>query len=168
MPLIWYASNIFGKKGHLILADAVSGADVRRKTPGGRGVINQAKQECKTLNARKNCAGVAERAPGGLKPSTSLPGCRRKRALHPVTRTIDCIETFFGELGFSVATARRLKTITIIFDALNIPGHHFGRAPTTILGSTPRACCAPRLPGVIRTMKNQQPPIRTHCATRLS
>ncbi len=35
----------------------------------------------------------------------SLPGRRIENGgLHPVTRTIDRIESFFGELGFTVAT----------------------------------------------------------------
>jgi phenylalanyl-tRNA synthetase alpha subunit len=47
------------------------------------------------------------------RPSTSLPGRRIENGgLHPVTRTIDRIESFFGELGFTVATARKSKMIT--------------------------------------------------------
>lgn len=48
--------------------------------------------------------------------------------LHPVTRTIDRIETFFGELGFSVATGPEIEDDYHNFDALNIPGHHPARA----------------------------------------
>ncbi|QUJ02459.1 hypothetical protein KCP75_08740 [Salmonella enterica subsp. enterica] len=53
----------------------------------------------------------------------SLPGRRIENGgHHPVTRTcIDRIESFFGELGFTVATVRRRYYTS---DALNIPGHH--------------------------------------------
>ncbi|MFO6484618.1 hypothetical protein ACLBR5_16590 [Escherichia coli] len=33
--------------------------------------------------------------------------------MHPVTRTIDRIESFFGELGFTVEPGRKSKTIII-------------------------------------------------------
>ncbi|MGC6744639.1 hypothetical protein ACP0HM_07305 [Escherichia coli] len=41
--------------------------------------------------------------------------------LHPVTRTIDRIESFFGELGFTVATGPEIEDDYHNFDALNIP-----------------------------------------------
>ncbi len=40
--------------------------------------------------------------------------------LHPVTRTIDRIESFFGELGFTVATGPEIEDDYHNFDALNI------------------------------------------------
>jgi phenylalanyl-tRNA synthetase alpha subunit len=45
-----------------------------------------------------------------------------------VTRTIDRIESFFGELGFTVATGPEIEDDYHNFDALNIPGHHPARA----------------------------------------
>lgn len=59
----------------------------------------------------------------------SLPGRRIENGgLHPVTRTIDRIESFFGELGFTVATGPEIEDDYHNFDALNIPGHHPARA----------------------------------------
>ncbi|STT72576.1 phenylalanyl-tRNA synthetase subunit alpha [Klebsiella pneumoniae] len=45
------------------------------------------------------------------RPLTSpLPGRRIENGgLHPVTRTIDRIESFFGELGFTVATGPEIE-----------------------------------------------------------
>lgn len=118
--------------------------------PAAGAVINRAKQEVQdALNARKNALESAA-LNARLAAETidvSLPGRRMENGgLHPVTRTIDRIETFFGELGFSVATGPEIEDDYHNFDALNIPGIT-RRAPTTTpSGSTPRVCCAPRRP----------------------
>ncbi len=49
------------------------------------------------------------------KVDVSLPGRRMENGgLHPVTRTIQRIEEFFGELGFSVETVPLKLKMTII------------------------------------------------------
>ncbi len=56
-----------------------------------------------------------------------MPGRRIENGgLHPVTRrTIERIETFFGELaGFSVESGPEIEDDYHNFDALNIPAHH--------------------------------------------
>lgn len=140
----------FGKKGHFTL-QMQSLRDVPAEDrPAAGAVINQAKQEVQdALNARKNALESAA-LNARLAAETidvSLPGRRMENGgLHPVTRTIDRIETFFGELGFSVATGPEIEDDYHNFDALNIPGIT-RRAPTTTpSGSTPRVCCAPRRP----------------------
>jgi phenylalanyl-tRNA synthetase alpha chain len=78
-----------------------------------------------------------------------------------VTRTIDRIETFFGELGFSVATGPEIEDDYHNFDALNIPGHHPARADHDTFWFDATRLLRTQTSGVqIRTMKNQQPPIR--------
>ena len=47
--------------------------------------------------------------------------------LHPVTRTIERIESFFGELGFAVKSGPEIEDDFHNFDALNIPEHHPAR-----------------------------------------
>ena len=118
--------------------------------PAAGAVINRAKQEVQdALNARKNAleSAALNARPAAETIDVSLPGRRMENGgLHPVTRTIDRIETFFGELGFSVATGPEIEDDYHNFDALNIPGIT-RRAPTTTpSGSTPRVCCAPRRP----------------------
>ncbi len=46
--------------------------------------------------------------------------------LHPVTRTIDRIESFFGELGFTVATGPEIEDDYHNFDALEYSGSPSG------------------------------------------
>lgn len=72
--------------------------------------------------------------------------CRRRienGGLHPVTRTIDRIESFFGELGFTVATGPEIEDDYHNFDALNILVTT-GALTTTLSGLTLPACCVPR------------------------
>ncbi len=90
-----------------------------------------------------------------LRPSISPGG------LHPVTRTIDRIESFFGELGFTVATGPEIEDDYHNFDALNIPGHHPARADHDTFWFDATRLLRTQTSGVqIRTMKAQQPPIR--------
>ncbi|STT04424.1 phenylalanyl-tRNA synthetase subunit alpha [Klebsiella pneumoniae] len=97
------------------------------------------------------------------RPLTSR--CRGRRiengGLHPVTRTIDRIESFFGELGFTVATGPEIEDDYHNFDALNIPGHHPARADHDTFWFDATRLLRTQTSGVqIRTMENQQPPIR--------
>ncbi len=67
------------------------------------------------LNARKaELEGAALNARLAAETiDVSLPGRRIENGgLHPVTRTIDRIESFFGELGLPWRRARKSKTIT--------------------------------------------------------
>jgi phenylalanyl-tRNA synthetase alpha chain len=100
--------------------------------PAAGAVINEAKEQVQqALNARKtdleSAALNARLASETI--DVSLPGRRIENGgLHPVTRTIDRIESFFGELGFTVATGPEIEDDYHNFDALNIPGHHPARA----------------------------------------
>ncbi len=78
-----------------------------------------------------------------------------------MTRTIDRIESFFGELGFTVATGPEIEDDYHNFDALNIPGHHPARADHDTFWFDATRLLRTQTSGVqIRTMKEQEPPIR--------
>lgn len=133
--------------------------------PAAGAVINEAKEQVQqALNARKaeleSAALNARLAAETI--DVSLPGRRIENGgLHPVTRTIDRIESFFGELGFTVATGPEIEDDYHNFDALNILVTTRRALTTTLSGLTLPACCVPQTSGVqIRTMKAQQPPIR--------
>ncbi|SUG66466.1 phenylalanyl-tRNA synthetase subunit alpha [Salmonella enterica subsp. enterica] len=71
------------------------------------------------------------------------------------------IESFFGELGFTVATGPEIEDDYHNFDALNIPGHHPARADHDTFWFDATRLLRTQTSGVqIRTMKAQQPPIR--------
>ncbi|MEE3649399.1 MULTISPECIES: phenylalanine--tRNA ligase subunit alpha [unclassified Brenneria] len=154
-----------GKKGHLTLQMTTLRELPAEERPAAGAVINQAKQEVQdALNARKQALEAAE-LNARLAEETidvSLPGRTSENGgLHPVTRTIDRIETFFGELGFSVATGPEIEDDYHNFDALNIPGHHPARADHDTFWFDAQRLLRTQTSGVqIRTMEQQKPPIR--------
>lgn len=157
--------EFLGKKGHLTLQMQSLRNVPAEERPAAGQVINQAKQEVQeALNAKKEALESAA-LNARLAAETidvSLPGRRiESGGLHPVTRTIERIETFFGELGFSVATGPEIEDDFHNFDALNIPGHHPARADHDTFWFDARRLLRTQTSGVqIRTMQNEEPPIR--------
>lgn len=154
-----------GKKGHLTLQMTTLRELPAEERPAAGAVINEAKEQVQqALNARKaelesavlNARLAAETI------DVSLPGRRIENGgLHPVTRTIDRIESFFGELGFTVATGPEIEDDYHNFDALNIHGHHPARADHDTFWFDATRLLRTQTSGVqIRTMKEQEPPIR--------
>ncbi|GAA0859196.1 phenylalanine--tRNA ligase subunit alpha [Aliiglaciecola litoralis] len=81
--------------------------------------------------------------------------------LHPVTRTISRIESFFGELGFSVKSGPEIEDGFHNFDALNIPSNHPARADHDTFYFNPDVMLRTQTSGVqIRTMEVEKPPLR--------
>ena len=154
-----------GKKGHLTLQMSTLRDLPAEERPAAGAVINQAKQEVQqALNARKEqmeSALLNERL-AAEKIDVSLPGRRIENGgLHPVPRTIERIETFFGELGFSVESGPEIEDDYHNFDALNIPAHHPARADHDTFWFDAKRLLRTQTSGVqIRTMQNKQPPIR--------
>ncbi len=139
-----------GKKGHLTLQMTTLRELPAEERPAAGAVINEAKEQVQqALNARKaelesavlNARLAAETI------DVSMPGRRIENGgLHPVTRTIDRIESFFGELGFTVATGPEIEDDYHNFDALNILAIIRHVLTTTLSGLTLPVCCVPRLP----------------------
>ena len=161
-----------GKKGHLTLQMTTLRELPAEERPAAGAVINEAKEQVQqALNARKteleSAALNARLASETI--DVSLPGRRIENGgLHPVTRTIDRIESFFGELGFTVATGPEIEDDYHNFDALNIPGHHPARADHDTFWFDATRLLRTQTSGVqIRTMANQQPPIRIVCPGRV-
>ncbi len=96
------------------------------------------------------------------KLDTTLPGrmpyIGRK---HPLTQTLDDIKRFFLGLGFSVADGPEVETDFYNFEALNIPKNHPARDMQDTLYITDDIVLRTHTsPVQIRTMQNQQPPVR--------
>ena len=92
----------------------------------------------------------------------TLPG-RGQHAggLHPITRTLERIEEFFGQVGFEIATGPEVETDYHNFEALNIPGHHPARAmQDTFYFADGLLLRTHTSPVQIRVMSDSQPPIR--------
>lgn len=154
-----------GKKGHLALQMMTLRDLSPAERPAAGAVINEAKEQVQqVLNARKdeleNAALNARLTAETI--DISLPGRRIENgALHPITRTVDRIAQFFGELGFSVVTGPEIEDDYHNFDALNIPGHHPARADHDTFWFDTTRLLRTQTSGVqIRTMENQPPPVR--------
>ena len=86
----------------------------------------------------------------------TLPG-----GLHPVTRTLQRIETLFQQLGFQLAEGPEIEDDHHNFEALNIPAHHPARAMhDTFYVDAHRLLRTHTSPVQIRVMEREQPPLR--------
>ena len=115
--------NYLGKKGEItsLLKTLGKIAPEERKEAGQ--VINQAKQEVQTAINEKRELLASKALEEKLAAETidvTLPGrVMPTGGLHPVTRTIERIESF-GELGFAVKSGPEVEDDFHNFDALNI------------------------------------------------
>ncbi len=164
--------HYLGKKGALTALLKQLGNVSAEDRPKFGQIVNEAKgQVQEKITERK--AGL-EKAALNAKLATekidiSLSGKGQEiGGLHPVTKTMERIETFFRGIGFDVATGPEIEDDYHNFEALNIPAHHPARAmqdtfyfnPTTVLRTHTS-------PVQVRTMETAQPPIRIICPGRV-
>lgn len=155
----------FGKKGHFTQQMAALRDLSPEERPAAGQVINTLKQTVQEqLNAKKqqlemhaiNARLDAE------KMDITLPGARYQRGgFHPVTRTINRIELFFHELGFTTESGPEIEDAYHNFDALNINETHPARADHDTFWFDANRLLRTQTSSVqIRSMKAQKPPIR--------
>jgi phenylalanyl-tRNA synthetase alpha chain len=99
----------------------------------------------------------------------SLPGRRAESGgIHPVTRTMERIEAFFGGIGFDVVEGPEIEDDYHNFEALNIPAHHPARAMHDTFYIDPHTVLRTHTsPVQVRVMESEQPPIRIVCPGRV-
>ena len=161
-----------GKKGQITsLLKGLGQLDPEERPKAGA-QINVVKQELQELigerKAGLEAAAVAEKL-SAERIDVTLDG-RDVAAggLHPITRTIERIEDFFGAIGFDVVEGPEIEDDYHNFEALNIPAHHPARAmhdtfyvdETTVLRTHTS-------PVQVRVMETQAPPIRVICPGRV-
>ena len=154
-----------GKKGQLTEQLKSLGKLSPEERPAAGQAINEAKQSVQELiNARNNELKQAELAQklAAERIDVSLPGRRAQLGgFHPVTKTIQRIEAFFGDLGFRTVEGPEVEDDFHNFDALNIPANHPARADHDTFYFTPTTMLRTQTSGVqIRTMEHEQPPLR--------
>ena len=154
-----------GKKG-LITAQlkALGGLDPERRRAQGQR-INQAKQAVQSAIEARREALSAERIRARLEAEridVTLPGRGLPPGgLHPVTRTMQRIESLFAQIGFDVAQGPEVEDEYHNFEALNIPAHHPARAMhDTFYFPDGRLLRTHTSPVQIRVMEQTAPPIR--------
>ncbi|WP_417665114.1 phenylalanine--tRNA ligase subunit alpha [Pseudidiomarina sp.] len=157
--------DYMGKKGQLTEQLKSLGKLSPEERPAAGQAINDAKQRVQELiNARNNELKQAELAQklAAERIDVSLPGRRAQvGGFHPVTKTIQRIEAFFGDLGFRTVEGPEVEDDFHNFDALNIPANHPARADHDTFYFTPTTMLRTQTSGVqIRTMQQEQPPLR--------
>jgi phenylalanyl-tRNA synthetase alpha chain len=92
----------------------------------------------------------------------TLPGRRLDNGgIHPITRSMERIENFFGELGFTVESGPEVEDDFHNFDALNIAQDHPARTDHDTFFFNPGLMLRTHTSGVqIRTMEAGEPPLR--------
>ena len=92
----------------------------------------------------------------------TLPGRGQQRGgLHPVTRTMQRIQSLFTQLGFEIAEGPEIEDDYHNFEALNIPETHPARAMhDTFYINDHMLLRTHTSPVQIRAMENREPPLR--------
>src|SRR5690554_7386439 len=95
-------------------------------------VINEAKGQVEqAINSQRTVLENAalEKKLAAETIDISLPGrAIQEGSLHPVTRTIERLESFFAGAGYEVKEGPEIEDEFHNFEALNIPEHHPARA----------------------------------------
>ncbi|MGJ8692349.1 MAG: phenylalanine--tRNA ligase subunit alpha [Thalassotalea sp.] len=157
--------NFLGKKG--LFTEQMKGLSKlpKEEKPKAGQVINIAKQTVQKALSERGELLRAQEIEAKLSTEAidiTLPGTTNDAGgLHPVTRTIERIEKFFGELGFEVKSGPEVEDDFHNFDALNIPEHHPARQDHDTFYFNPKLVLRTQTSGVqIRTMEKEQPPLR--------
>ncbi|MBJ7537583.1 phenylalanine--tRNA ligase subunit alpha [Marinomonas transparens] len=164
--------HYLGKKGALTALLKQLGNVSAEDRPKFGQLVNEAKGQVQEKISERKAALAKAALDAKLAIETidiSLSGKGQEvGGLHPVTRTMERIETFFRGIGFDVAAGPEIEDDYHNFEALNIPAHHPARAmqdtfyfnPTTVLRTHTS-------PVQVRTMETSQPPIRIICPGRV-
>ncbi len=161
-----------GKKGEISALMKNLGNVAPEDRPKIGAVINEAKDQVENaLGARKEqLEGAALAAKlASEKIDVTLSGRNlQEGSLHPVTRTIERLESFFVGAGYSLMEGPEIEDEFHNFEALNIPEHHPARAMhDTFYFDAGRLLRTHTSPVQVRTMKAQQPPLRIICPGRV-
>ncbi|GAB1052067.1 MAG: phenylalanine--tRNA ligase subunit alpha [Shewanella algae] len=157
--------DYLGKKGKITDIMKLMATLSPQEKPAFGQKVNEAKQKVQQFLSQRIeglKAAELEQKLQAEKIDVTLPGRRLDNGgLHPVTRTIERIESFFGELGFSVKQGPEVEDDYHNFDALNIPEHHPARADHDTFYFNPKVVLRTQTSGVqIRTMEVEKPPLR--------
>lgn len=154
-----------GKRGHLTQRLKQLGTLPAAERPEAGRAINLAKVGLQSaIGARR---GELEQvqldaALDTQRVDITLPGRGQPSGgLHPITRTLERIESFFAQLGFDVVEGPEIEDDFHNFEALNIPAWHPARAMhDTFYFDDGMLLRTHTSPVQIRVMKERRPPLR--------
>jgi phenylalanyl-tRNA synthetase alpha chain len=155
--------EFLGKKGHLAQAMQELRAVPAAEKPAVGKFINELKQHVERLLGEQ-AEKFGKQAGAGRERTfdTSLPGRRETPgSLHPITQTLDEIETIFHGLGFRVEEGPEIESDYYNFEALNIPKDHPARdMQDTFYVEGDTVLRTHTSPVQIHVMERQEPPLR--------
>lgn len=181
--------DYLGKKGQITALLKGLGKLSPEERPAAGAEINKAKQQVQdkitaAKQALEQAAVAAKLASETIDVTLSGRG-QENGGLHPVTRTLQRIEDIFAAVGYAVEEGPEIEDDYHNFEALNIPAHHPARAmhDTFYVQTAEGSGAAPDTgsgeegveyvlrthtsPVQVRTMENQEPPIRVICPGRV-
>lgn len=161
-----------GKKGEVTALLKGLGKLPPEERPAAGEVINQARQQVESALESKKATLEASAMAARLaaqKVDVTLPGRRESSGgLHPITQTLRRIEQCFANIGYDIAEGPEIEDDYHNFEALNIPAHHPARAMhDTFYFDARHVLRTHTSPVQIRTMENQEPPVRLVCSGRV-
>ena len=157
--------NYLGKKGLLTQQLKQLGKLPAEERPQAGQVINLAKVAVQEAIESRKSALEDEQLNEKIKQGQldiTLPGRGSKRSgLHPITLTLQRIESLFQQVGFDVVEGPEVEDDYHNFEALNIPEHHPARAMhDTFYFPDGRLLRTHTSSVQIRMMQNDKPPFR--------
>ncbi|MCJ8315000.1 MAG: phenylalanine--tRNA ligase subunit alpha [Saccharospirillaceae bacterium] len=155
--------SFLGKKGQITALLKTLGKLSNEERPAAGAKINEAKEAVSQyINASKAKLENAklEALLSSQTIDVTLPGRGESTGgLHPVTKTMDRMVSFFTSMGFEVAHGPEIEDDYHNFEALNIPDHHPARAMHDTFYFDPTTLLRTHTSGVqIRTMELGEPP----------
>lgn len=161
-----------GKKGKLTALLKGLGQLPAEERPAAGARINDAKERVQESIDQRRKALEEARITEQLAAETldvTLPGRRAERGgFHPVTRTMERIESLFTSVGYEVAEGPEIEDEYHNFEALNIPAHHPARAMhDTFYTRDGLVLRTHTSPVQVRVMEKQAPPVRIICPGRV-
>jgi phenylalanyl-tRNA synthetase alpha chain len=164
--------QFLGKKSRITeLSKALGqmGEDERRAQGAALNEVREAINAVLNVRRESMAADVLAAQLEAERIDVTLPGRDNQLGgLHPVTRVMERIESFFTGIGFTVASGPEVEDDYHNFEALNIPAHHPARAMhDTFYFDAHRLLRTHTSPVQIRVMNQQKPPIRIICPGRV-
>lgn len=164
--------DYLGKKGQITALLKGLGKLDASERPAAGAKINEAKEAVlENLNAKKDAleSSALEAQLMSEAIDVTLPGRGTDLGgLHPVTKTMRRIESFFAKAGYSVEVGPEIEDDYHNFEALNIPGHHPARAMhDTFYFNANTLLRTHTSPVQVRTMEHGKPPFRMICPGRV-
>jgi phenylalanyl-tRNA synthetase, alpha subunit len=161
-----------GKKGVLTEQLKTLGTLPPEERPAAGARINAAKEQVQSaLAARKEELDneAAARQLASERIDVTLPGRRQSSGgLHPVTATIERMESIFTSVGFSVVEGPEIEDDYHNFEALNMPAHHPARGMHDTFYFNANTLLRTHTSTVqVRVMETTKPPIRIICPGRV-